>query len=186
MYWKTALFICFLPLVSMIYSAEVGLYGVDAGKEVTHAAGWWGLFFLTLSLSATPALRILKSRILMQYRRQLGLWTLFYSLVHLSFYISFLLPSWHGLIADIVKRPYITVGFAALLILIPLGITSTKSWQKRLKKNWLRLHKAVYAVPVLVALHWFMTLRSDYAEWLMWMAPVMGLLSWRLYKRYKK
>ena len=183
---KEVFWLSLLPLILMIVKAEIGYYGIDAAKEVTHEAGWWALMFLTLTLTATPMMRVFKSRIIMQHRRTLGLWTLFYSLVHLSFYLLFLLPSLAGLWEDILKRPYITVGFAALLILIVLGVTSTKKWQKRLKRKWITLHQTVYLASILIVIHWYWTLRSDIADWAFWCAPIITLLLWRLYKKVRK
>ncbi len=175
-----------IPIVYIIYAAETGQYGVDAGKAVVHSAGNVAVYFYITSLLATPMLRIFKSRLLMLNRRALGLWTLFYSVVHLSFYLLFLLPSFAGLWEDIIKRPYITIGFLALLVLILLGITSTKSWQRRLKRNWNRLHKMTYAIGFLIVIHWYMTLRSDLGEWLFWSIAIAVPLGWRLYKRIFK
>ena len=184
--YKVFLFIFSLPLFHIIYSAEAGLYGVDAGKAVVHAAGQWAVIFLILSLSATPVLRVFKLRSLMKYRRQTGLWTLFYTCSHFIFYFLFLLADWSQFLADLSKRPYIIVGALALVMLIVLGVTSTKAWQRRLKSKWLTLHKAVYLIAILTGIHWWMTLRSDIGEWILYMTPLAILLGWRLYKKVTK
>ncbi len=186
MNWKTLFGLSLLPMIYMIYKAEAGLYGIDAGKEIVLAAGWWGLLYLTLTLSATPLMRIFKKRWLMQHRRQLGLWTMFYSALHMAFYLLFLLESFSSFFEDLLKRPYIALGALSMVILIALSVTSTKGWQKRLKANWLKLHKLVYVVAILVIVHYWMTLRSDYGDWLLWTGPLMVLLGWRLYKKFAK
>ncbi len=183
--WKAVFGLSTLPLIYILFIADGG---IDPAKAAVHLLGNWAVIFLILTLSATPLMRVFRQRTLMQHRRQLGLWTFFYSFSHLSFYFIFLLssPTLTALVADIVKRPYILVGFVATLFLTALAITSTKGWQRRLKSKWLTLHKAIYLIAILVGIHWWMTLRSDIGEWALYMAPLVVLLAWRLKRRITK
>ena len=172
-------------MVSLIGITELGYLGVDSAKTLVHWTGNIAVVYLILTLSATPALRLFKSRWLMQRRRELGLWTLYFSLAHLSFYVLFLLPSFSDLWVEIIKKPYITVGFLATLILTLLGITSNKWSQKKLKKMWNSIHKLVYLSAILIGIHWLWQIRSDYSEFLLYIIPLAILLGWRVYKKYR-
>jgi len=139
--------------------------GANPVEALTHDTGDWALRFLLASLAVTP-LRMLTGRSwLIRYRRMLGLFAFFYALVHFTIYLwidqGFL---WSEIIADILKRPYITLGFAAFLILVPLAMTSTKGMLRRLGKRWIMLHRLVYASALLGILHFVWLVKADYRE----------------------
>ena len=113
----------------------------------------------------------------------LGLYAFFYACLHLAAYLGLDLRGyWTQIFEEIVKRPYITVGFAAWLLLVPLAITSTKGWIKRMGRNWARLHKLVYAIGVLAILHFWWLVKSDIREPLLYAAILALLLGWRGWK----
>lgn len=142
-----------LPLALVLWKGFQG-HLADPAKALVDSSGLWAFRCLLLSLAMTP-MRILTGRSAwIRYRRWLGLWALFYALVHVNAYVFLLFGArWDYLGVELVKRPYVMVGALALLLMLPLGITSTRAWQRRLKKDWVRLHRLVYPVSLLVLLH---------------------------------
>ncbi|MGH8027198.1 MAG: sulfite oxidase heme-binding subunit YedZ, partial [Pseudoxanthomonas sp.] len=125
--------------------------------------------------------------VLIRFRRMLGLYAFFYASLHFAAYLGLDLRGyWTQIFAEIVKRPYITVGFSAWLLLLPLAITSTKGWIKRLGRNWGRLHKLVYAVGVLAVLHFWWLVKSDIREPLLYASILAVLLGWRAWKAFSR
>lgn len=142
-----------LPLGLVLWK---GLQGqlADPAKALVDTSGLWALHCLLISLAMTP-LRIVTGRSAwVRYRRLTGLLALFYALVHVNAYVFLLFGArWDYLGVELAKRPYVMVGALALLLMLPLGLTSTRGWQRRLKKDWVRLHRLVYPVSLLVLLH---------------------------------
>ena len=128
--------------------------GPDPADELTRRLGTWALRALLLTLAVSPLARLLKRPVLVRFRRMIGLWAFAYVVMHFTVYFG-LLAGFDPLaaIADIAKRPYITVGFAALLSLVPLAVTSTRGWQRRLGRRWRTLHKLVYPAAVAAWTH---------------------------------
>lgn len=163
---KPVLFLlCLLPLGLLVLRAINNELGANPVEALTHETGDWALRFLLLSLAVTP-LRIMTGKAwLIRYRRMLGLFAFFYAMTHFVIYLwidqSFL---WPEIIADIVKRPYITIGFAAFLILLPLAVTSTKGMVRRLGRRWSQLHRGVYVAAFLGVLHFLWLVKADYRE----------------------
>jgi len=154
--------------------------GADPVAEIEHRTGLWALRLLLLTLAITPLRQLSGQSVLLRFRRMLGLYAFFYACVHLGVYLGLDLRGyWAQIFEDIVKRPYITVGFIALLLLIPLAITSTQGWMRRLKRNWGKLHKAIYAIGVLAVLHFWWLVKSDIREPLLYAAILALLLGWR-------
>ena len=159
--------------------------GADPVAEIEHRTGLWALRFLLITLAITPLRQLTGQPDLIRFRRMLGLYAFFYACLHLAAYLGLDLRGyWTQIFADIVKRPYITVGFSAWLLLVPLAITSTKGWIRRLGRNWGRLHKLVYAVGVLAVLHFWWLVKSDIREPLLYASILAALLGWRLWKRF--
>jgi sulfoxide reductase heme-binding subunit YedZ len=157
--------------------------GADPIAEIEHRTGLWALRFLMITLAITPLRQLSGQPLLVRFRRMLGLYAFFYACLHFGAYLGLDLRGyWTQIFEDIVKRPYITVGFAAWLLLLPLAITSTKSWIKRLGRNWARLHKLVYAIGVLAVLHFWWLVKSDIREPLLYAAILAVLLGWRAWK----
>ncbi|UNT99792.1 protein-methionine-sulfoxide reductase heme-binding subunit MsrQ [Xanthomonas translucens] len=154
--------------------------GADPVAEIEHRTGLWALRLLLLTLAITPLRQLSGQSVLLRFRRMLGLYAFFYACVHLGVYLGLDLRGyWVQIFEDIVKRPYITVGFIAWLLLIPLAITSTQGWMRRLKRNWGKLHKAIYAIGVLAVLHFWWLVKSDIREPLLYAAILALLLGWR-------
>ena len=160
--------------------------GADPVAELEHRLGLWALRFLMLALAITPLRQLTGWNVLVRFRRMLGLYAFAYASLHLSAYLGLDLRGyWTQIFEDIAKRPYITVGFIAWLLLVPLAITSTTGWIKRLGRNWARLHMLVYAVAVLAVLHFWWLVKSDIREPALYAGIAALLLGWRLWKRWR-
>ena len=124
---------------------------------------------------------------LLRVRRMLGLFAFFYALMHFSVYVGpFQSLSWSLIAQDIAKRPYITIGFTALLLLVPLAVTSTNAMMRRLGRRWQQLHRLIYPIALLAVLHFWKMLKSDYREPLVYAAILALLLGARLWRRYRR
>ncbi len=156
--------------------------GSNPIKEIEHFTGKWALRFLVLSLAVTPAIRFTKQGWLIRYRRTWGLFAFFYACVHLCIY--FILDvelSWADFVADIIKRKYITIGMTALLLMVPLALTSTKASIKRLgNRRWNSIHRLVFATVVLGNIHYWMSVKRDITEPALFGAIFAALLGYRL------
>jgi sulfoxide reductase heme-binding subunit YedZ len=175
-----------LPFIVLLADAFSDGLGADPVKAITHRTGWWTLALLMVTLAVTPMRRLTGWNRAVQYRRMLGLFAFFYATLHLLTYVVLdqtLDLSYVG--EDIAKRPYITVGFTAWLLLVPLAITSTQAAIRRLGRNWARLHRLVYAVGVLAVLHFWWLVKSDVREPALYAAILAALLGWRLVKNLR-
>jgi sulfoxide reductase heme-binding subunit YedZ len=155
--------------------------GANPVEVLTHSSGEWALRFLLITLMVTPLRTISGWSWLLRYRRMLGLFAFFYAVMHFVIYIwidqSFL---WEEILADIIKRPYITVGFAALLMLVPLAITSTKKMIRRLGKRWSTLHQLAYVAAIGGAIHFLWLTRADYREPAIYLVVYLIVMAMRL------
>ena len=157
--------------------------GADPVAEIEHRLGLWALRLLMATLAITPLRQLTGQPVLVRFRRMLGLYAFFYACLHLSAYLVLDLRGyWTLIFEEIAKRPYITVGFSAWLLLLPLAVTSTKGWIKRLGRNWARLHKLVYAAGVLAVLHFWWLVKSDIREPALYAGILALLLGWRAWK----
>lgn len=168
-----------LPLVPFFYLLALALLeklGPDPGKELVHSVGLWALRFLLLTLAITPLNRFTSWQWL-PLRRRFGLYALAYACLHLLCYAFFYLGfDMSQLAKELVKRPYIVVGVAALLMLMALGITSTRGWQRRLGRRWKMLHRLVYVATLLVIVHFAWQVKSGFGH-APWYALILaGLL----------
>ena len=158
--------------------------GADPVAEIEHFLGLWALRFLMLALAITPLRQLTGQPVLVRFRRMLGLYAFFYASLHFAAFLGLDLGAyWTQIFEEIAKRPYITVGFAAWLLLVALAITSTTGWIRRLGRNWARLHKLVYAVGVLAVLHFWWLVKSDVREPALYAGILAVLLGWRVAKR---
>lgn len=154
--------------------------GADPVAEIEHRLGTWALRFLLLTLAITPLRHITGQTVLVRFRRMLGLYAFTYASLHLAVYLGLDLRGyWTQIFEEIAKRPYITVGFLAWLLLVPLAITSTQGWMRRLGRRWGQLHTLVYAIAILAVLHFWWIVKSDYREPLLYAAILAVLLGWR-------
>lgn len=185
---RLIIFLCALiPFAWLVFNTITQQLGADPAKTIVLFTGEWTLYFLFITLSVTPLRRLLKWNWLMPHRRMLGLFALFYGVLHLLSYLIFILGlDFSRLVSETLKRPYITVGFPALLILIVLGITSTQKMMRRLGKNWVKLHRLVYLALILAWIHVLWQVRSSYFEAAVYGAIVTVLLGIRLFWAFNK
>ncbi len=184
---KPALFIlCLLPLLWLVYAAVTDRLGANPAEARIRSTGDWTLRMLWLALAITPPRVGLKLPVLARWRRMLGLYVYFYAVLHLLSYAWLdmgLVPG--EIVLDIVKRPFILVGFSALLLLTPLAATSWNGAIRRLgAARWQLLHRLVYAVALLAVLHffWMRAGKNDFAEVQVYALVLGALLGWRLWR----
>ena len=155
--------------------------GANPVEKITHATGDWILIFLCITLTITPARRILGQPWLIKFRRMYGLFAFFYACLHFLTYIwldQFF--SWSSIVKDVAKRPFVTAGFTAFVLLIPLALTSTAGWIRRLGgKRWQQLHRLIYISAIAGVVHYYWLVKSDVRLPLMYGATVALLLGFR-------
>ena len=184
---KPAVFIaCLVPLLSLLWRAfELG--GADLGanpvERIQDTLGQWGLRFLVITLAVTPLRNWFNAPWLVMLRRMLGLFAFSYVLLH---FLTWLLLDqglyWSGILEDIATRPFITLGFTALVLLVPLAVTSTNGMMRRLGKRWKTLHQLIYLIAALGVWHYYWQVKADVREPLLYAAIVFALLVWRAWK----
>lgn len=185
----------FLPLLQLmlgIYKVQIMgdllYWGAEPGKAVVHIAGEWALFYLVVVLAIRHIKKLGLN--LLPYRRRLGLSVFFYALLHMLAYLLLMLGlQWRDLAEDIQKRPYILVGALAIVLLLPLAITSTKAWQKRLKRKWKTLHLLVYPIAILVMVHLWWQVKAEFLLALLTSVLFVSFTSLKIYPillAYKK
>jgi sulfoxide reductase heme-binding subunit YedZ len=173
--------VCLIPLARLVGLGFTGGLGANPIEFITRSTGTWALVGLMLTLAVTPLRRLSGWNQLVRYRRMLGVFSFFYAALHFVTYVwldQFFDVS--AILRDIVKRPFITLGFAAFLLLIPLAVTSTDAMLRRLKRNWGRLHKLVYPIAVLGVLHFVWLVKRDLSEPLVYAAVLAILLGLRV------
>ena len=170
-----------LPAAWVFYRGFTDQLGADPVRVLEKTLGIWALRFLVIGLAITPLRRLINWN-LVRYRRAVGLLAFFYAALHLYAYLWFDQNlDFAAILKDILKRPYVTVGFGAFLILIPLAITSNNAMIKRLGgPAWNKLHKGVYAACALAAIHFIMLVKSWPPEPLIYAGLVAALLAFRL------
>lgn len=158
--------------------------GADPVAEIEHRLGLWALRLLLATLAITPLRQLTGQPVLARFRRMLGLYAFAYATLHFTAYLALDLRGYWSLVfEEIAERPYITVGFAAWLLLVPLALTSTTGWIRRLGRNWARLHRLVYAIAALAVLHFWWVVKTDVREPLLYAGILAVLLGWRAWKR---
>lgn len=178
--------LAFSLIANTFYLAINDELGADPVEALLHFTGIGAFNLLLLSLLVSPLAKFSKQVLLIRTRRLLGLYAFFYALCHFVSYIVFELQlEWSLLLLEIIKRPYITVGFVALLILTALTFTSTKAIQRKMGRSWQKLHNWVYLAGLLVALHFIWSVKSNLIEPLIYWAILLVLLStrWNKLKR---
>jgi sulfoxide reductase heme-binding subunit YedZ len=180
---KAALFVvCLIPFLLLCWHAVQGNLGPNPVETLQHTTGDWTLRFLIFTLAITPLRKLLKLPDLIRFRRMLGLFAFFYVCLHFLTYIgpdqSFSLTAmWH----DVFKRPFITVGFLGFILLIPLALTSTAGWIRRLGgRRWQILHRAIYISAIAGVVHYYWLVKSDVRKPLEYAFFVGILLLWRI------
>src|SRR5258706_4484774 len=155
---KAAVFVaCLIPLAHLVWQGFRNRLGANPVEYITHSTGWWTLAFILITLCVTPLRRLAGLPWLLRLRRMLGLFAFFYASLHFITYIwldQFF--DWKDIVKDIGKRPFIMLGFAAFVLLLPLAITSTNAMVKRLgAKRWQWLHRLIYALSALRVTHFW-------------------------------
>jgi sulfoxide reductase heme-binding subunit YedZ len=174
--------LCLVPLARLGWMGWHAELGANPIERITHFTGDWTLRLIVATLAITPLRKVLGIPALIRYRRMIGLFAFFYGSLHFLTYI------WldkffdlHDMVKDIAKRPFITVGFTAFVLLIPLAVTSTAGWIRRLGgKRWQRLHRLIYATAALAVVHYYWLVKSDVRLPLFYGALVALLLGYRL------
>ena len=168
---------CLYPLARLLWLFRTDGLGPNPIEEVTHSTGDAALIILLAALAVTPLRRATGWNELASLRRPVGLFAFFYATLHLLTYV--VLDQYFAfeyILDDIAERPYITVGTAAFLLLVPLAITSTKGWIRRLGKRWTKLHRLVYVSAALAVLHYIWLVKADLRRPLVFAAILAALL----------
>ncbi len=172
-----------VPLSLLIVRIINNDLGPDPAQELAKETGEWTLRFLLLTLTLTPLQQLSGRPEFVRVRRMIGLYALFYATVHFLAWMSFLLQfRWFAIAEELLERPYITIGFAAFLILLALGVTSPRAMVRRLGKRWKPLHRLVYLAAVLAIIHLLWILRTDIGEAVIYGSILAILLAFRMYK----
>ena len=172
--------ICLFPLAALFYRGQQTGLGANPVEAITQWSGEWTLRFLLITLAITPARRLTKWQKLIRLRRMLGLYAYFYATLH------FLTLFWFdhqfdflAIVEDVLERPFITVGFLAWLLMLPLAITSNKFFMRRLGSKWQSLHRWIYIIALFGVLHFFWLVKADNFEPLIYLAILLPLFLYR-------
>src|SRR5690348_1757097 len=188
--YKPGVFVASLVPVAWLTCCLFGWLGFSAGvdpvKFLELECGQTALNFIFLTLMITPVRHLAGLPHLLRLRRMLGLFAFFYVVLHFTVYVALDLEfDWHTLGADIAKRPYITVGFSALLMLIPLAITSTNRMMRRLGRRWQKLHRLIYLIAIFGVWHYYWQVKRDVRLPLLYAFLLALLLGYRLVKQWQ-
>ncbi len=188
-WWKIALFVlCLAPALILAWNGFHQNLGPNPVETITHTTGNWTLRLLLITLAVTPLRKILQRPDLIRYRRMLGLFAFFYGTLHLLTYLwldqSFSVPA---MLKDVVKRPFITAGMTGFLSMLPLAVTSTAGWIRRLGgRNWQRLHRLIYLAATAGVVHYYWLVKSDVRLPLLYAGLLTPLLAWRVVEAARK
>jgi methionine sulfoxide reductase heme-binding subunit len=170
-----------VPLAFAVKWTLESRLGPNPVEFLEHYTGDWTLRLLLTTLAMTPLRKLTRMSEPIRVRRVLGLWSYAFLCLHFSIYLGFDLGlSVVQLGADLIKRTYITLGFMAWLMLLPLAITSTSAWQRRLKRRWITLHQLIYPAAILGAIHYLWLVKADTREPLIYLAVLLSLLAFRI------
>jgi sulfoxide reductase heme-binding subunit YedZ len=173
--------LCLVPVFSLVWNAFYGDLGANPVETITHQTGDWALRFLLITLAISPLRQWFGLVALIRFRRMLGLTVFFYVSCHFMIWLvadhSF---NFADMFEDVIDRPYITLGFSALLLLIPLAVTSNQAMVRRLGKGWKKLHKLTYLIAILAMLHFIWQVKADYLEAGIYAVITIGLLLQRI------
>ena len=170
--------------ITLPASIPVPALGADPVRRVLGIFGKTALNLLLVTLAITPLRQLSGNTHLLRFRRMLGLFVFFYALLHLAVYLLFQSFSAPEIVRDITRRPYITIGFTAVLLLVPLAATSTDSMMRRLKKRWHALHRLIYPIAILGVWHYWWQIKRDIRQPLLYAFLLALLLGWRVWKHW--
>jgi sulfoxide reductase heme-binding subunit YedZ len=185
---------CLAPLALLFYDGFTDNLTANPIEKVTNTTGIWTLRFIVATLAITPLRWLTGINQLVSYRRVIGLFAFFYGTIHFTIYVvtTFFIEGFSnfdasGLGADLVKRPYITAGFVAFVLMIPLAITSTAGWIRRMGgKNWNLLHKLIYITALAAVLHYFWKVKLDATYPVYYGIGVVALLAFRVWRNFAR
>lgn len=179
--WRVVFVVALLPLVRLAVGVWLEQLGPNPIETITRSTGTWTLVFLLVTLAVTPARRLTGWNWLLRLRRMLGLYAFFYGVLHFVTYLwldQFFDVA--AIVKDVIKRPFITIGFAAFLLMIPLAVTSTNAMVRRLgARRWLALHRVVYAVAVCGVVHYWWLVKRDVTDPALYAGVLALLLGYR-------
>ncbi len=187
--WLHRLFwvVGFLPAALLLVNFELDRLSANPIEDITHVTGEWAIRWLLFALAVTPLRRLFGWNRLAPYRRSAGLLAFFYASLHfLTYFALDLYFDLDAIIEDIVERPYVTVGFTAFMMLLPLAITSTRGWIQRLGKNWVKLHRLAYAAGIAAVIHYLWLVKADLLAPIIHAMILACLLGVRIYLRVRK
>lgn len=181
-------FLCLTPFGILVWQALTGNLGPDPVATLQHTTGDWTLRFLVFTLCVTPLRKLLHIPELIRFRRMLGLFAFFYACCHFLVYLG---PdqnfSLSAMLKDVVKRPFITVGFTALVLLVPLALTSTTGWIRRLGgRRWQMLHRLIYVSAICGVIHYLWLVKSAIYRPVTYGVMVGALLLWRIFDWFSR
>jgi len=170
-----------VPTFYLIYGLLTANLGANPAETIQLQTGRWALKFLLITLAVTPLRRITGWNSVIQYRRMLGLFAFYYASLHFTSYIVLdKFFDWRAMIADVGKRPFITVGFTTYVLLVPLALTSTKGWIRRLGRKWQTLHRLIYLAAICAAIHFIWKVKVVSGDPVWYTGIVLVLLGFRL------
>lgn len=180
--------LCMIPIGQMTYNSFTGNLTANPVEYFQHTTGDWTLRFLVFTLCITPLRKLLKLPDLIRFRRMLGLFAFTYVCLH---FLTYLGPdqafNFSGMLKDVAKRPFVTVGFTAFVLLIPLALTSTAGWIRRLGgRRWQMLHRLIYVAAVCGVIHYYWLVKSAVLRPLTYAAIVAVLLLWRFVDWFRR
>ena len=181
---RTVFLLALVPFFLLLIRVQQNNLGPDPAQELSIETGEWALRFLLITLALTPLAQLTREIWFVRQRRMLGLFALFYASVHFLSWMAFILGfRWMAIAEELLERPYITIGFAAYLIILALGVTSPRAMVRRLGKNWKRLHKLIYLAAVLALIHLLWILRTDIQEVVLYGGILAVLLGYRVFRK---
>ena len=172
---------CLMPIANMAFGGFRAQLGANPIEAITHETGDWTIRMLLATLAITPLRRITGINELISFRRMIGLFAFFYGTLHFLTYIwldKFF--DWHEIVKDVYKRPFITAGFTGFVLMIPLAITSTKGWIRRLGKKWTMLHRLIYISATAGVVNYIWLVKKDIRKPMIYAVILAVLLLWRI------
>ena len=176
--------LCFAPTLVLIWDSLTGGLSVNPIEDITHRTGDWALRFVLLTLAVTPFRWLSRWNEVIRYRRMLGLFTFWYASLHFSTYIVFdHFFDVRSIADDVIERKYVTAGFFGFVLMLPLAVTSTQGWIRRLGKRWSVLHRLIYVAAVAGVVHFLWLVKLETSEPLIYAAVLSGLFLVRVVRR---
>ena len=176
--------LCLAPTLVLIWDSVTGGLSVNPIEDITHRTGDWALRFVLLTLAVTPFRWLSGWNEVIRYRRMLGLFTFWYASLHFSTYIVFdHFFDIRSIADDVIERKYVTAGFLGFVLMLPLAVTSTQGWIRRLGKRWSVLHRLIYVTAVAGVVHFLWLVKLETSEPLVYAAVLSGLLLVRVVRR---